>query len=96
MDSVPDDGSIAAALDLVGRRLKRVRKQRAVTLTDLAERTGISRGTLSRPENGQHRPSLELLLPLAKAYRVSLDELVGAPDVGDPRIRVKPRRRWAG
>jgi mannose-6-phosphate isomerase-like protein (cupin superfamily) len=32
---------------------------------------------------------LELLLPLAQAYRVPLDDLVGAPEVGDPRIRLK-------
>jgi quercetin dioxygenase-like cupin family protein len=29
---------------------------------------------------------------LALAYRVPLDDLVGAPDVGDPRVRLKPRR----
>jgi transcriptional regulator with XRE-family HTH domain len=86
------DGSIAAALDLVGPRLRRVRKDRGVTLTDLAERTGISKSTLSRLENGQRRPSLELLLPLAQAYRVPLDDLVGAPEVGDPRIRLKPQQ----
>ena len=48
--------------------------------------------TLSRLETGQRRPSLELLLPLAHAYHVPLDDLVGAPEVGDPRIRLKPRR----
>ena len=89
MDSTP---AIAATLDLVGPRLKRVRSQRGVTLHDLSERTGISTSTLSRLENGQRRPSLELLLPLAQAYRIPLDDLVGAPEVGDPRIRLKPRR----
>jgi transcriptional regulator with XRE-family HTH domain len=83
---------IAAALDQVGPRLKRFRAQRGVTLTDLSAATGISKSTLSRLETGQRRPSLELLLPLAHAYRVPLDELVGAPEVGDPRIRLKPRR----
>jgi len=83
---------ISAALDLVGPRLRRVREQRGVTLTDVAQRTGISKSTLSRLENGQRRPSLELLLPLAQTYRVPLDDLVGAPEVGDPRIRLKPRR----
>jgi quercetin dioxygenase-like cupin family protein len=48
---------------------------------------------LSRLESGQRKPSLELLLPLAAVYQVPLDELVGAPDVGDPRIRLKPRVR---
>src|SRR5690348_758621 len=47
---------------------------------------------LSRLETGQRRPSLELLLPLAQAYGVPLDDLVGAPEVGDPRIRLKPRQ----
>jgi transcriptional regulator with XRE-family HTH domain len=83
---------IAAALDQVGPRLKRLRNQRGVTLAGLAETTGISKSTLSRLETGQRRPSLELLLPLAQAYRVPLDDLVGAPEVGDPRIRLRPRR----
>lgn len=83
---------IAAALDLVGPRLKRLRSERGATLAGLSESTGISKSTLSRLENGQRRPSLELLLPLAQAYQVPLDDLVGAPEVGDPRIRLKPRR----
>jgi transcriptional regulator with XRE-family HTH domain len=84
--------TISATLDLVGPRLRKVREQRGITLTDVAHRTGISKSTLSRLENGQRRPSLELLLPLAQVYGVPLDDLVGAPEVGDPRIRLKPRR----
>jgi transcriptional regulator with XRE-family HTH domain len=87
-----DGAAINAALDQVGPRLRRVREQRGRTLTDVAEQTGISKSTLSRLENGQRRPSLELLLPLAQAYQVPLDDLVGAPEVGDPRIRLTPRR----
>ena len=83
--------AIAATLDQVGARLKRLRTRRGVTLTSLAVTTGISKSTLSRLETGQRRPTLELLLPLALAFDVPLDELVGAPDVGDPRIRLKPR-----
>lgn len=81
-----------AALDQVGPRLKRLRSQRRLTLTGLAETTGISKSTLSRLETGQRRPTLELLLALSSAYRVPLDDLVGAPEVGDPRIRLKPGR----
>lgn len=83
---------IAAALNQVGARLKRLRTQRGVTLTAVAASTGISKSTLSRLETGQRRPTLELLLALAQAYNVPLDDLVGAPEVGDPRIRLKPRR----
>ncbi len=83
---------IAAALDQVGPRLKRLRVQRGATLASVAAATGISKSTLSRLETGQRRPGLELLLPLAQNYHVPLDDLVGAPEVGDPRIRLKPRR----
>ncbi|GAA2039340.1 helix-turn-helix domain-containing protein [Streptomyces carpaticus] len=80
----------------VGARLRRVRQERGVTLAALSEVTGISTSTLSRLESGQRRPSLELLLPLAKAFQVPLDELVGAPPVGDPRVRLAPRRIQGG
>jgi transcriptional regulator with XRE-family HTH domain len=84
--------AIAAALDQVGARLKRLRTQRRLTLTAVAAATGISKSTLSRLENGQRRPTLELLLALSHAYRVSLDDLVAAPEEGDPRLRLKPGR----
>ncbi|MEV5766907.1 XRE family transcriptional regulator [Micromonospora sp. NPDC052213] len=87
------DTPIAAALAQVGSRLKRIRTHRNVTLSALAEATGISKSTLSRLESGQRRPSLELLLPISQAHQVPLDELVGAPEVGDPRIRHTPRVR---
>jgi transcriptional regulator with XRE-family HTH domain len=85
--------TIAKALDQVGPRLKQLRARRGVTLSALAETTGISKSTLSRLETGQRRASLELLLPLAQAYRVPLDDLVGAPEVGDPRVRLKASKR---
>lgn len=62
-----------------------------MTLGGLSEATAISVSTLSRLESGHRRPSLELLLPLARTYRVPLDELVGAPPTGDPRVHLKPR-----
>ncbi|MEJ7704297.1 MAG: helix-turn-helix transcriptional regulator [Geodermatophilaceae bacterium] len=66
-------------LDAVGPRLRTLRQQRQETLAGLSAATGISVSTLSRLESGHRRPSLELLLPLARAHRVPLDELVGAP-----------------
>jgi transcriptional regulator with XRE-family HTH domain len=88
-----DSPAIPDVLAEVGPRLRRLRTQRGVTLTELAARTGISKSTLSRLETGQRKPSLELLLPLAAAYHLPLDELVGAPRVGDPRVRLTPRTR---
>ncbi|QIX27589.1 helix-turn-helix transcriptional regulator [Nocardioides sp. JQ2195] len=91
-EKVATGSAIETALDGVAPRLRKIREQRGATLTDVATRTGISKSTLSRLENGQRKPSLELLLPLAELYRVPLDDLVGAPESGDPRIRLKPRR----
>jgi transcriptional regulator with XRE-family HTH domain len=84
--------AIAATLDQVGPRLKRLRTRRRMTLTGVAETTGISKSTLSRLETGGRRPTLELLLALSHAYRVPLDELVAAPEEGDPRLQLKPGR----
>jgi transcriptional regulator with XRE-family HTH domain len=84
---------ITAILSEVGSRLKRARTRRGVTLIELAAETGISKSTLSRLESGQRKPSLELLLPIAQAHDVPLDELVGLPEVRDPRILPKPRVR---
>jgi transcriptional regulator with XRE-family HTH domain len=88
-----DETSIPDVLAEVGPRLRRLRIRRGVTLTALAAQTGISKSTLSRLETGQRKPSLELLLPLAAAHHLPLDELVGAPRVGDPRVRLTPRTR---
>ena len=87
------DGSaaaIAAALEQVGPRLKSLRTHRQMTLTGVAGVTGISKSTLSRLETGGRRPTLELLLALSHAYRVPLDDLVAAPEEGDPRLHLKP------
>ena len=77
-------------LAAVGPRLRALRISRDTTLTALSAATGISVSTLSRLESGQRRPNLELLLPLAKAHQVPLDELVGAPTTGDPRVHLRP------
>ncbi|MCW2542416.1 MAG: family transcriptional regulator [Frankiales bacterium] len=80
-------------LTAVGPRLRSLRRARECTLAELSAETGISASTLSRLESGQRRPNLELLLPLAKAFGVPLDELVGAPPTGDPRVHLRPIRR---
>ena len=92
MDATSDDDT-GHVLAEVGPRLRRIRKERGATLAGLSATTGISVSTLSRLESGLRRPSLELLLPIARAHQVPLDELVGAPAVGDPRVRAKPISR---
>lgn len=81
------------AMSEVGAHLRALRQERDITLAQLAEISGISVSTLSRLESGQRKPTLELLLPLARAYQVTLDELVDAPETGDPRVHPRPITR---
>ena len=91
-DHDPAD-DLADVLEAVGPRLRTLRRRRGVTLAELHAATGISVSTLSRLESGGRRPTLELLLPLARAHGVPIDELVGAPPTGDPRVHLRPVRR---
>jgi transcriptional regulator with XRE-family HTH domain len=84
------DSPLDQVLATVGPRLRGLRQRRDMTLADLSAATAISVSTLSRLESRQRRPNLELLLPLARAYGVPLDELIGTPASGDPRIHAQP------
>jgi len=84
------DDDTDQSLTGVGPRLRTLRQQRDATLAELSAATGISVSTLSRLESGSRRPTLELLLPLARAHGVTLDELVDAPPTGDPRVHLRP------
>ncbi|WP_372458327.1 helix-turn-helix domain-containing protein [Streptomyces sichuanensis] len=92
----PTDADLAEILDGIGPRLRALRRDRGLTLEALAEDTGISVSTLSRLESGKRRPTLELLIPLARAHRVALDQLVAAPATGDPRVHLNPHRKERG
>lgn len=87
------DPDLDRVLDGVAPRLRELRTRRGLTLAELAEETGISASTLSRLESGGRRPTLDLLIRLAAVYRASLDDLVGAPQIADPRVHPKPFHR---
>lgn len=93
MNGADADNGALDVLTGVGGRLREVRRSRRMTLADLSARTSLSASTLSRLENGRMRPTLEQLLPLARVHGVPLDDLVGAPATGDPRVHLKPLRR---
>ncbi|MFD9391029.1 helix-turn-helix domain-containing protein [Streptomyces sp. NPDC060000] len=90
------DPELAELIHSIGPRLRALRHDRGLTLDVLARDTGISVSTLSRVESGLRRPTLDLLIPLARAHRVALDQLVAAPATGDPRVHLRPRSRERG
>lgn len=87
------DDATAGALAAMGPRLRNVRERHGATLTDVSRATGISLSTLSRFENGRRKPTLEVLLRLAKMYDVTLDELTGTATATaeKPRSAAPPR-----
>ncbi|WP_326565205.1 cupin domain-containing protein [Amycolatopsis rhabdoformis] len=61
---------------LIARKLQQLRTDRGLTLTHLAELTGISVAHLSRLERGERQPSIGSLLQLARTYGISIGKLV--------------------
>ena len=90
------DADLDEILATIGPRLRALRRDRGLTLQALSATTGISVSGLSRLESGKRRPTLELLIPLARAHRVALDQLIAAPATGDPRVHLTPRRHRTG
>ncbi len=62
----------------VGRRVRRLRKQREFTQEDLAEIVNVTPNYISYIENGKRRPSLALLRKIAKTLKTNLPELLSS------------------
>jgi transcriptional regulator with XRE-family HTH domain len=60
---------------LLGKRIREIRKSQAISQEQLAERAGISAQYVSNIERGKENPTLDLLLRLAEALRVSLGQM---------------------
>lgn len=58
-----------------GNKIKRERENRKLTQEDLEEKTGLDRTYISGIERGIRNPSLINIGKIAKALRISLDEL---------------------
>ncbi|EYT81986.1 transcriptional regulator [Streptomyces sp. Tu 6176] len=90
-----DDGT-AGTLAALGPRLRTARERCGATLTGVGRATGIAPSTLSRIETGRRKPTLEVLLRLAKAYDASLDELTGTAPETAPAATTGPRAATTG
>ncbi|MEW2248942.1 XRE family transcriptional regulator [Streptomyces sp. NPDC014776] len=66
--------------DEVGRRLRALRTMRGLSLSELARRSGVGKGTLSELESGTRNPTLETLYALTTA----LNQPLGAVLSDDP------------
>jgi XRE family transcriptional regulator, regulator of sulfur utilization len=65
------------AIQRFGKQLQRLRTRRGLTQEQLAVKTGLVRVYVTKLEQGEHDPTLTMLVRLAKALRVSVTELLG-------------------
>lgn len=80
----------------MGRRLRRLRKERRLTQEELATRVGIQASELARMEKDVYRVSLDVLFRLLAVLEVSAAELFAEPapiEVVSERGGVRPQRR---
>lgn len=69
----------STAADHVAENLRQLRRARGLTQHALAKGAGVPRPTLASIEGGGGNPTLAVLVKLAAALRVSLEELVSPP-----------------
>lgn len=60
----------------IGIRLKRYRQKAHLTQEMLADKIDVATSTIAHAESGTSKPSLPLLLKVANALNISLDQLV--------------------
>ena len=60
----------------IGQFLKELRKEKGLTQEQFAEKFNLSRRTVSRWENGNNMPDLDILLALAEFYAVDIREIM--------------------
>lgn len=60
----------------IGSFLAELRKEKNLTQEELGERIGVTNKTVSRWENGNYLPPVEILQTFSKLYRVSINELL--------------------
>lgn len=79
-----------------GERLIRLRKARGLTQVELAEAIGGTQRSISYYENHASYPPAPALIALAKALRVSTDELLGVKATKAVReeVNAEERRLW--
>ncbi|MEX2375353.1 MAG: cupin domain-containing protein [Dehalococcoidia bacterium] len=70
----------------IGKRLREIRLERNLSLKEVAEQTGISKGFLSLVETGKNDITVGRCMRLLHAYGLGLADLVQGGDADDPDV----------
>lgn len=73
----------------IGRQLKLARQKRDLTLQQVARRTGVSAGLISKIENLRTTPSLPVLLKIMQTLSIDLSELDLSSNISGNYVLVK-------
>ena len=65
----------------IGENIRNFRKKNDLTQEELADRLGVTYQSISRWENGATYPDLELIPAIAETLSVTIDELLGMPQI---------------
>ena len=63
-----------AQLELVGRKIRQLRRQRKLTQVELAEKIGVHQSDLSRMEQGEYKVGLDTLLKILQCFDLSMGD----------------------
>ena len=67
----------------IGAFLSELRKEKNLTQNELGEKIGVTNKTVSRWENGNYLPPVEMLQILSKFYDVSINEILNGERIND-------------
>ena len=73
----------------IGRQLKKARQKRDLTLQQVAKRSGVSPGLISKIENLRTTPSLPVLLKIMQTLSIDLSELDLSPNHQGDYVLIK-------
>jgi transcriptional regulator with XRE-family HTH domain len=82
------------APNIFGKRLKELREARGLTQTSLGKIVGLSQRMVGHYENHSTYPPIKLIPQLAKALKVTSDELLGIKPFKDERLPKNLMRRF--
>jgi transcriptional regulator with XRE-family HTH domain len=74
-------------LNLVGSRIRELRKGRHLTQTELSEKIGVAQSDLSRMEQGEYKVGLDTLFKLLQVFDLKISEFFGESDTTGPEDR---------
>jgi len=77
-------GKVGKTVESLGDYLKEQRAEARLSLRQLSEQAGVSNPYLSQIERGLRRPSAEVLQQIAKALRISAENLYVRAGILDP------------